>query len=138
MRSAKPDEAPPAPTNKAAAVSPDVPVGDADLLQGLPVGKSGPASEADTAWQALRGAMEPPPVPEEWETNRPSREAVAEFQKKNGELAFRAAGKAKDFYTQFPNDERAEEAANRNGSFAPRFNSAIPTPRPGFERGRGA
>jgi thiol-disulfide isomerase/thioredoxin len=106
----KSDEAPPAPTNKTAAVSKDVPVGDADLLQGLPLGKSGPASEADKAWQALRAAMEPPPVPEAWETNRPSPEVVAEFQKKNGEQAFRAAEQAKKFYGQFPKDERAEEA----------------------------
>ena len=106
----KSDETPAAPTNKAAAITRDVPVGDADLLQGLPVGKSVPESEADKAWQGLQGAMEPPPLPEQWQTNRPSREAVAEFQKRNGQLALRAAEKAKDFYTQFPNDPRAAEA----------------------------
>jgi thiol-disulfide isomerase/thioredoxin len=85
-------------------------MGDADLLQGLPMGKSAPVTEADKAWQAFQEATQPPEVPAEWETNRPSREAVAEFQKKNGAIAFKAAEQAKDFYTRFEKDERAGDA----------------------------
>jgi thiol-disulfide isomerase/thioredoxin len=93
-----------------AAVTTNVPMGDADLLQGLPLGTNAPASEADKAWQSLQAAMEPPVIPAEWETNQPSAAVVAEFQKKNGEVLFEAAGKAQEFYTNFPKDNRADEA----------------------------
>jgi len=108
--SRSPQESPVASTNQTAAMPKDLPVGDADLLQGLAVGKAGPMSEADKAWQSLQAAVEPPAPPAEWETNQPSTEAVAAFQRRNGDFAFQAAKKAKDFYTQFPRDEHAEEA----------------------------
>jgi thiol-disulfide isomerase/thioredoxin len=104
----KEEPAVPVRTNATAAVA--VPMGDADLLQGLPVGKGAVLSDADKAWQALQQTMQPPTIPPEWETNQPSRAAIEAFQKQNGEIAFKAAEETRQFYTQFPKDARVAEA----------------------------
>src|SRR5437899_814072 len=46
-----------------------------------------PASEADRAWQDLQKAMQPPGYPAEWQNAQPTKEQVAEFEKKNGIFA---------------------------------------------------
>lgn len=94
----------------------DVPSGDADLLQNVAVGTAATnvaLLEGDAAWQAFLQAMRPPPTPPEWETNAPSKEAIAQFQKQNGMLALKVADLAKDFYTKYPKHERAGEARDR-------------------------
>ena len=103
-------EEPAAPVRTDASAAAAAPMGDADLLQGLPVGKGAVLSEADKAWQALQQAMQPPTIPPEWETNQPSRAAIEAFQQQNGEIAFKAAEKTREFYTRFPKDERVAEA----------------------------
>ena len=97
-------------------VKAEVPQGDTDLLQGVAVGESvtnAALKAGDLAWKELLQAMRPPAYPPEWATNQPSDEAVAEFQRKNGDLAGKAAEKAKDFYTKYPNHEMAGEARDR-------------------------
>ncbi len=94
----------------------EVPVGDADLLQNVPVGSAATntaLAAGDLAWKEVLQAMRPPPYPPEWDTTPPSKEAVAEYEKKNATLAADAAGKMKDFYTKFPKHEMASEAKDR-------------------------
>lgn len=74
---------------------------------------AGPASEADKVWRELQKSMQPPGYPPEWQTTQPTKEQVAEFEKKNGVIAAEAAGKARQFYVKYPKDERAEEARRR-------------------------
>ena len=59
-------------------------------------------SAGDTAWREVQKAFRPPPPPAEWRSKEPTKEQVAEFEKKNGVLAGEAADKAKEFYTKFP------------------------------------
>jgi thiol-disulfide isomerase/thioredoxin len=101
-------------SNRAAAASIDktkVPEGDADLLQTLPLGKAGPMSEADKAWEALLKSMEPPSIPQEWQTNPPSQKAIAEFQTRQGTLASEGEAKLQAFAARYPTNEHAAEAA---------------------------
>jgi len=94
----------------------DVPVGDADLLQGAPIGPAATNTaliEGDKAWKELLVAMRPPSYPAEWDNTQPSKEAIAEFEKKNGISAGEAAAKAKEFYTKYPQHEMAGEARTR-------------------------
>lgn len=94
----------------------EVPMGDADLLQNVPVGSAATntaLAAGDLAWKEVLQAMRPPAYPPEWDTTPPSKEAVAEYEKKNASLAADAAGKMKDFYTQFPKHEMASEAKDR-------------------------
>lgn len=94
----------------------EVPMGDADLLQNVPVGSAATntaLAAGDLAWKEVLQAMRPPPYPPEWDTTPPSKEAVAEYEKKNATLAADAAGKMKEFYTQFPKHEMAGEAKDR-------------------------
>jgi thiol-disulfide isomerase/thioredoxin len=94
----------------------DVPQGDADLLQGVAVGAAATnaaLSAGDLAWKEAMQAMRPPAYPPEWATNQPSDAAVAEFQRKNGDLAANAAEKVKEFYSKYPNHEMAGEARER-------------------------
>lgn len=107
-------KAPAAESAKAAKV--EVPLGDADLLQNVPVGATAanPAlAEGDLAWKEVLQSMRPPSYPPEWDTNPPAKEAVAEFEKKNGAMAADAAGRMKDFYTKYPKHEMASEARDR-------------------------
>jgi len=105
--------APPAPAKVAKA---DVPVGDADLLQSVPVGANATNTAllaGDAAWKEVLVAMRPPSYPPEWDSTQPSKEAIAEFEKKNGIAAGEAAAKAKEFYTKFPEHQMAGEARTR-------------------------
>ncbi len=113
-RNDKPEAAAsPAPAKVAKA---DVPLGDADLLQNVPVGAAATNTallEGDKAWKEVLIAMRPPSYPPEWDNTQPSKEAIAEFEKKNGLAAGEAAEKAKGFYTKFPQHEMAGEARTR-------------------------
>ncbi len=71
------------------------------------------SADADKAWLDLTQASQPSPVPEEWRTQRPSREKIEEFRARQGEQAAAAADKAKDFCAHFPNDSRVAEARQR-------------------------
>lgn len=70
-------------------------------------------SEADRAWQEVIKAMQDPPVPASWQTNPPTKEELAKFEKQTSELAASVATKAQSFYTRFPNHENAEEARDQ-------------------------
>jgi len=111
--SKEPEKAtPPPPSSKAAPAEEEQPVlsqGDAEMLKG----PLKPASEADKAWAALEAASQPPAEPAEWQTKEPTKEEVAAFEKTNGFLAGLAADKAKDFYTRFPDHEKAAEARHQ-------------------------
>ncbi len=74
---------------------------------------SAPSSEAETAWRELQKAVRPPPYPAEWQTNQPSKEQVAQFEKSNGVFAAAAAEKVRQFYTKFPNNENVAQAHQR-------------------------
>lgn len=94
----------------------DVPIGDADLLQSVPVGAAATNTAllaGDQAWKEVLVAMRPPSYPPEWDNTQPSREAIAEFEKSNGLAAAAAAEKAKEFYTKYPEHEMAGEARTR-------------------------
>ncbi len=110
----------PAPAVRTSAAAPTAlpaaPLGDADLLAGVPVGAAVTNTElaaADVAWNAILTAMRPPERPAGWSTNPPSKEVEAEFRKKVGESAAQTAGLARDFYTKFPKHENAPEARDR-------------------------
>jgi len=85
---------------------------DAALFQSLlAAGAEGePKTEADKAWRDLQQTLEMPPPPGEWLTNRPSEKEQAEFEKRSAEHAFKAAEKAKDFYTRYADHPRADAA----------------------------
>ncbi len=69
-----------------------------------------PLSPGDLAWRELQRAFQPPTYPPAWDTNEPTKEEIAAFEKKNAELAGMAADKAKDFYTRFPDHGKAAQA----------------------------
>jgi thiol-disulfide isomerase/thioredoxin len=98
-------------TNQPKTIAEDQPIlseSDAAVLQSA--GVKTPLSEADLAWQDLEKAFQPPSYPAEWQLKEPTKEEIAQFEKKNGEIAAQAADKAKDFYTRFPKHENAAEA----------------------------
>ncbi len=64
----------------------------------------------DTAWTEVQKSFRPPAPPAEWRTNEPTKQQIAEFEKRNGVLAGEAADKAMEFYTKFPSHPRAAEA----------------------------
>ncbi len=68
------------------------------------------AAAGDVAWEELKKAFIPPPQPQEWRKSPPSKEQLADFEKKNGVLAGVAADKAKIFYMTYPTHPRATEA----------------------------
>jgi thiol-disulfide isomerase/thioredoxin len=103
----------PAPAKVAKA---DVPVGDADLLLNAPIGPAATNTAliaGDQAWKEVLVAMRPPSYPPEWENTQPSKEAIAEFERKNGIAAAAAADKVREFYAKFPQHEMAGEARTR-------------------------
>src|SRR5437763_1862758 len=73
-----------------------------------------PGSESEKAWRALQKAIQPPPYPAEWQTNQPSKEQVAQFEKQNSLLATQAADKLREFYTKYPSNENVGEARRRD------------------------
>src|SRR5262245_31835272 len=84
----KPSSAEPPPPPKVAKG--DVPVGDADLLQNVAVGAvvtNKAMAEGDRAWKEVLDSVRPPAPPPDWDTNPPSDEAMAAFEKKIGVLA---------------------------------------------------
>ena len=72
-----------------------------------------PMSEGDKAWQEVVSSMREPSVPPHWETNAPSKEEVAEFEKQTGALAASVAEKARAFYTRFPEHSNASDARDQ-------------------------
>lgn len=95
------------PPPKAATIAMDDPspaVLPGDLLDQVP------RSEADVAWAEVEKAAQPPEYPEEWSTKQPSKEEITAFEKSNSGLAAKAADKAREFYTKYPKDARAEDA----------------------------
>lgn len=68
------------------------------------------ASPADVAWKAFQKAATPPSFPKEWSTKHPSNEELDAFNKERAGTALKAADKARDFYTDFPDDKRAPQA----------------------------
>ncbi len=114
--SKKSEEAPSTPAANSAQSKADVRVGDADLLQNVAVGSTATNTAlavADEAWKEVLKSMKPPGYPPEWDTNPPSKEAVAEFEKKNGVMAGEAAARMQGFYEKYPNHEMASEARDR-------------------------
>src|SRR5688572_28337816 len=91
-----------APTN--AALSAPAPVLPGEVLNNVPV------TEADIAWQAVEKALQPPEYPEEWSLEKPTKEQIAEFERKNSQLAAAAAYKSREFYTKYPQHQNASEA----------------------------
>jgi thiol-disulfide isomerase/thioredoxin len=83
------------------------------LLATLLLSLSSPlqAADADTLWKEIEEASQVRPYPSEWQTERPSQEQVAAFQQENAQMLFKAATMAHDFATQFPDHEKASEAA---------------------------
>jgi len=67
-------------------------------------------SAGDKAWQDVVDSMQEPSVPPEWLTNPPGKEEIAAFEKQAGTLAATVAAKARDFYTRFPEHDKATEA----------------------------
>lgn len=71
----------------------------------------GGGSPADQAWAAFQEQFsKPPEPPASWATEPPDEAAIRTFQLGRGELAQKVADTAKDFYTTFPQDERAASA----------------------------
>ncbi|HEX4646373.1 MAG TPA: TlpA disulfide reductase family protein [Verrucomicrobiae bacterium] len=73
-------------------------------------GDSEKSTEADKAWREVVKAGTPPPPPAEWSTNHPSHEDISNFY---GPLVIKAADKARDFYTRFPDHTNAAGARKR-------------------------
>lgn len=67
-------------------------------------------SPADKAWRELMTTFHPPEVPPAWQTNEPTKEEVARFEKESSKFLSEASAKANDFYTRFPQHERADQA----------------------------
>jgi thiol-disulfide isomerase/thioredoxin len=89
---------------------------DADLLKNVAVGAAATNKTllaGDQAWQELLKSMRPPSPPAEWETNQPSKEAIADFNRKNGAMALDVALKMRTFYEKYPEHEMASEARDR-------------------------
>ena len=110
-------EATPTPSTNSAKVNPrDVPMADADLLNGVAVGKNAaPMTPAEKAWEDLQQALQPPSFPPEWETNPPAKEALAVYQKQQGDMAAGVADKVTEFLKQFPKSEHVEQARSIEG-----------------------
>lgn len=73
------------------------------------LGVGAPQTEADKAWAAVEKSLEalirPPDAPAE-----PTKEQIAELQRKQGDSMAAAATKVREFYTKYPNHASAAEA----------------------------
>jgi thiol-disulfide isomerase/thioredoxin len=67
-------------------------------------------TSADQAWKELRAAFQPPTPPAAWQTQRPSSEEIAAYRNLQRDGAGKAADKAKEFITRFPDHPYAAEA----------------------------
>ncbi len=65
---------------------------------------------ADKAWETLLGALPSTEPPAAWQSRPPTREQVAAFEKRNAELAGRAADLARAFATNYPSHTQARQA----------------------------
>jgi thiol-disulfide isomerase/thioredoxin len=74
-------------------------------------------ANADDAWKEIETASRPPPPPAEWGGKPPTPEQREKFMKFLGEQSSIVAGKAKEFYTRFPEHAKAEEAKTREQRF---------------------
>jgi thiol-disulfide isomerase/thioredoxin len=68
------------------------------------------ATGADLAWRELQSALQPPPVPSEWQGKQPTAEQIDAYRTEQGRLAGVAADKAKAFITQYPDHAKLTEA----------------------------
>src|SRR5690349_21490300 len=68
---------------------------------------------ADKAWKELMDAMKPPAPPAELIGKNATPEQRTEFNKFLAAASKKAADKAHDFYSKYPDDSRAEEARER-------------------------
>ncbi|MBI5384683.1 MAG: TlpA family protein disulfide reductase [Verrucomicrobia bacterium] len=69
-----------------------------------------PPPDAGQAWEELMLAARPPQPPDEWRTKEPTPEQLAEFTKRNAEMAGQAADQARAFSTNFPAHAKAKQA----------------------------
>ncbi len=106
---AAPDAKTAAPVAVTKAAPPQATENEADMLAAL-AENAAPLTEGDKAWREVQQAMRPPGYPPEWREKEPTKEEVAAFEQKNGEMAGAAADKLKDFYTRFPKHDHAEDA----------------------------
>jgi thiol-disulfide isomerase/thioredoxin len=67
-------------------------------------------AEADKAWKEVVKASQPPMPPKEWLDKKPTPEEVSGFWVP---LLTKAADKAKEFYTKYPDHAKAEEAKKK-------------------------
>ncbi len=66
--------------------------------------------EASDAWQDLQYFVRPPSPPEEWQTKRPTPQAIADWEHTKLHYAEVAADLAKKFYLTYPGDPHVAEA----------------------------
>ena len=66
-------------------------------------------ADADTLFEKLQKAAEPPAPPAEWQGRIPTPEELAAFRAKQAEAAIRAADLAGEFATRFPTHAKAAE-----------------------------
>jgi thiol-disulfide isomerase/thioredoxin len=73
----------------------------------------GLSSEADKAWKDLEKAFRPPSIPPEWQLRQPTVEEFEAFRAERARLAGQSLNKAREFWTQFPNDPRVADARKK-------------------------
>ncbi|MCX8156740.1 MAG: redoxin family protein [Verrucomicrobiae bacterium] len=95
------------------------------MVGGLCVGQLQGAelSEAEKAWEEFQLASRTPPTPKEWRAQRPSREEYEKYLETVKETLLKAAEKARDFYTRFPQDPNAPRARRKEYEFLNRLYS---------------
>ena len=74
-------------------------------------------ADPNAAWKEIELALRPPPPPAEWAGRQPTAVQREAFTKTLGEKSAAVAGKAKEFYTRFPEHPKAEEAKYREQQF---------------------
>jgi len=67
-------------------------------------------SAADTTWQTVLDASEPLDPPNEWAKQEPRQKEVARFHLRAAQSAAKAAAKARQFFTRFPDHPQAFRA----------------------------
>lgn len=70
-------------------------------------------NQSDQPWNDILNALQQLEPPREWVTNRPAPEVMAKFRQNQAATAVTIANKAGDFYSRFPNDDRAAEAKSK-------------------------
>src|SRR6185503_9832697 len=65
---------------------------------------------AEAAWQAVLDASEPLDPPNSWAKQEPTQKAVARFHLGAAKAAARAAAKARQFYSRYPDHPKAFRA----------------------------